>query len=236
MGPFVALAALYFAGIYAARATHLHFNDAGTFTLGTHFLPVLLRSTVRLFWFWGFVCLAALAVWRAREWTKLLAVAAVWIGITLLPYSFLTYMPFVPSRHTYFASVGLAWVIAAAWVTFYYRFRRRSWVVWTLATVLVVHHCVYLWTRKQSQYVERAWPTEAFLQCVRGLEGRIYVKCFPYDISVAQFAADLLLDRPIHAIPVKEELTEADKGYSIDLCQGDAPCKAGAPGRARLTP
>jgi hypothetical protein len=222
--PFGGLAALYFAGIYAARASHLHFNDAGTFTLGWHFIPVLVRSTLRLFWFWGFICLAALATWRDGRWKKLLAVAGAWIFITLLPYSFLTYMPFVPSRHTYFASVGLALVIAAAWLSFRERFQARPWPVAVLSAALLLHHCIYLWTHKQQQYVERAQPTEAVVHCARGLQGTVYVRCFPYDFSVAQFAIEMRLGGNVRALPAPEA-TPATAAPVIDLCKTKrAPC------------
>lgn len=223
--PFAALAVLYYGAIHAARATHLHFNDAGTFTLGWHFVGVLVRSTGRLFWFWGFLCLLALAAWRAGRWKKLLAVAAVWIAVTLLPYSFLTYMPFVPSRHTYFASVGLALVVAAAWLSFQDRFRARPWALWVLSGVLLVHHCGYLWTRKQQQYVERAQPTETVVQCVRGLRGPVYIRCFPYDISVAQFAIEMRVGGNIQAVPAAAGAPTGRKPL-IDLCKTKAaPCE-----------
>jgi hypothetical protein len=222
--PFGAMAALYFAGIYAARASHLHFNDAGTFTLGWHFVPVLVRSTLRLFWFWGFICLAALAAWRDGRWNKLLAVAAVWILITLLPYSFLIYMPFVPSRHIYFASVGLAFVIAAAWLSFRERFQARPWAVAALSAALLLHHCVYLWTRKQQQYVERAQPTEAVVHCARGRKGTVYVRCFPYDISVAQFAVEMWVGRDIQVVPASTD-AQPERDPLIDLCASrTGPC------------
>ena len=34
--------------------------------------------------------------------------------VTLLPYSFLSYMSRVPSRHTYFETVGLSMILACA--------------------------------------------------------------------------------------------------------------------------
>jgi hypothetical protein len=43
--------------------------------------------------------------WQRPAAQRLLYGAATWIAITLLPYSFLTYMPQVPSRHVYLASV-----------------------------------------------------------------------------------------------------------------------------------
>ena len=41
------------------------------------------------------------------------AVALVWMGLALVPYSFLTYSTQIPSRQTYLASAGLA--LLAGW-------------------------------------------------------------------------------------------------------------------------
>ena len=91
--------------------------------LSAPFWRTWLYSEFRLLWFWAFVAAVALTVWRAPGQGRLLAVASAWAGFTMLPYSFLTYMPFVPSRHTYLASAGVAFIVAAAFV----RLRSVSW-------------------------------------------------------------------------------------------------------------
>jgi len=183
--PFGVVAGGYFAMIYGARSGHLHFHD-GTFSLHAPFWSVVPVTMAHLFWVWGLASLAALAAWRARQWLPLLGIATAWIVVTLLPYSFLTYMPRVPSRHTYLASAGLALIFAAGFLTFRERVRGRRWAVAGLAVAILAHQCVYLWTRKQHQYLVRAAPTEALLQLAREHDGPIRLGCFPYDRSVAE--------------------------------------------------
>jgi hypothetical protein len=187
--PYALLAAGYFALAYLRRSSHLHFND-GTFSLGAHFLLVLVRSTGRLLWVWGFLALITLAAWRRRESQPLVALAAAWIALTLLPYSFLTYQPHVPSRHTYFASVGLAFLVGAAFLVLRDRFPRRAAPA-LLVALLVAHQISYLWTRKHRQYLERAEPTERLIRFARSRSGPIHVECFPYTGEVAESAVTL---------------------------------------------
>ncbi len=223
--PFAAAAAAYAGLIFAARKTHLHFNDAGTFTLGWHFAPVLARSAARLLSVWGSLGVIALLGWRAREWRRLLLVAAAWIAITLLPYSFLSYMPFVPSRHTYFASAGLSWIIAAFLLTVRQRAPARPRLAWVLAGIILVQHCGYLWGRKHRQFLERAWPTEALVSCVRDLEGPVYLECFPYDFSVAEFAVRLRGNNHVRLLRAGAG-PAPERSYSLRLCDdSSAPCQ-----------
>ena len=62
--------------------------------------------------------------------------ALIWIGITLLPFCFLTYMPRIPSRHTYLPSAGLSLVVAAAFLALEQRtWLRRRWLPGAVANV-----------------------------------------------------------------------------------------------------
>src|SRR5207249_3689663 len=135
-----------------------------------------------------------LATSRGWRWIQLLALAGVWIVITFLPYSFLIYMRQVPSRHTYFASAGLAFVVAAGFLAFRTRFQAsRPWAPAAVVALMLVHNCGYLWTKKRLQYLERAAPTEALIDFARKVDGPVYLHCFPYSIWVAQFAVELQL-------------------------------------------
>jgi glycosyltransferase involved in cell wall biosynthesis len=187
--PFAVVAGAYFLLAFAARKTHLHFND-GTFSLHAPFLEVLIRSAGGLARVWGFTAIALLLILKARRWLALASIAGTWIALTLLPYSFLTYMPRVPSRHTYFASVGIALIIAAAALTLreWAAIHNKRWVVPVLATVLIAHQAGYLWFYKQRQYALRAEPTEALVRAGRQAPDRIYVKCFPYSLVIGEYA------------------------------------------------
>jgi len=219
--PFALCAVAYFGLAFAARKTHLHFNDAGTFSLSAPFLWVLVRSGARLLWVWGAVALVALAGWKARRWTRLLWIAGVWTAITLLPYSFLTYMPFVPSRHTYFASIGLALLVAAALIELYTRTapKYRKPAVALIAGVVIAHQCVYLWTKKQAQFELRARPTEELLRIAARAQSPVYVKCFPYDPSLAELALRIRGGDAVRTMLVFGEGAMHRKD-AIDLCAG----------------
>jgi hypothetical protein len=164
--PFALSAAVYFALIFAARKTHLHFNDAGTFSLTAPFPAVLLRSAVRLIGVWGGIAAVSFLWWRPRHWMRVLIFAACWLAITLLPYSFLTYMPHVPSRHTYLASMGVAMLVAAWLLELHGRTHQlyRARVIACIAALIIGHQCCYLWIKKQAQFAQRAEPTEKLVE------------------------------------------------------------------------
>ncbi|MFN3326244.1 MAG: hypothetical protein ACK5AZ_22335 [Bryobacteraceae bacterium] len=183
LAPLAALSAVYAALIFAARSTHLHLND-GTFSLHA---PVLLNwanSYWRLFWIWGLVALALLRVSRAAAGGRALWFGIAWAAVTLLPYSFLTYMSRVPSRHTYLASAGIAMVVAMGLLALYGRAGRGRILAVAVAAVCILHNIGYIWIRKHAQFVERAEPTEALLRFVAEFHGPFYVRCFPYGMNV----------------------------------------------------
>jgi len=187
--PFAAVAGAYFMLAFAARKTHLHFND-GTFSLHAPFLEVLIRSAGGLSRVWGFAAVALLLILKARKRLGLASIAGTWVVLTLLPYSFLTYMPRVPSRHTYFASVGISLIIAAAALTLreWAAIHNRKWILPVAAAALVAHQSLYLGIYKHRQYALRAEPTEALVRAGRQVSDRIYVKCFPYSLVIGEYA------------------------------------------------
>jgi len=189
--PFAAAAACYFGLAWAGQDANQHFGD-GTFALTAPFWITLWNSTGRLLWIWGALALAALAVWRDRAWTPTLKIAAAWAFIFLLPYSFLTYMPRIPSRHTYLASAGLAWVVACGFMVFRQRFQNLRWPVYALGTVIVLHNCGYVWFWKQAQFEKRAEPTEALVELARAGQP-VRIECFPYTEGNARLAVEMRL-------------------------------------------
>ncbi|MBI3279042.1 MAG: hypothetical protein HYZ57_04270 [Acidobacteria bacterium] len=194
--PFPVLSIAYFLLGYAVKSTHLHYND-GTFSLAAPVLTTLTISIGRLLWFWGALALLVLLVHRHAIPWRLTAIAAAWIVVGLLPYSFLTYMPRVPSRHTYLAGVGLALLCGAALMILRENVRKAPrLLVPALAALFLIHNCTYLWTRKQHQFEERAASTEAFLAFVKANGVPVFVHCFPYGMEVAWFAAEIELGVP----------------------------------------
>jgi hypothetical protein len=181
--PFGLMSLGYFAASYAARDTHLHFHD-GTFALGRHFASVVLRSSFRILWPWGLAAIALLA-WRRSEW-RAPAAGLGWMALTLLPYSFLTYMPFVPSRHTYVASLAPGALLALGFITF--SGTRKHPGRWLAGLVLFFGAVEwgYLWTRKYRQYAERARPTEVLKEVIAGRQGELRLQCFPFPPNMVE--------------------------------------------------
>jgi hypothetical protein len=115
-----------------------------------------------------------------------------WAGLSLVPYSFLTYATRIPSRQVYLASAGLALVVGLALTELYSRYWRR-WPVLAAAVfaVVLLQNVGYLWTKKRSQFLERAAPTEQLIALARRMQGPIFVECFPRPPLVADWAVRL---------------------------------------------
>jgi hypothetical protein len=185
LAPAVVVSLLYFLSIHEARDTHLHFND-GTFSFAAPFWSTELRTMARLLGAWGWAALLVLALWKRDG--RVVAGCFVWMAITLLPYSFLTYQGAAPSRHTYLAAVGQAFLVASAWLALRERFPdHRRWLA-ALAVVCVLQQVSYVWTFKHGQFLERAVPTERLLVAAKGHRGAVQVRCFPYPRAIAQLA------------------------------------------------
>ena len=186
--PFLALAGVGLYALYAARNSSFRFQD-GSFSLQAPFWRILPENFARLFWFWGLLAL----VWAWKRNRRAVLAGLVWAAVALVPYSFLTYSLRIPSRQTYLASAGLAWIVAAgiqevaAW---------RAKALPVLCTAILLHNIGYLWIKKRRQYLERAEPTEELIAVARRSEGPIYVKCFPRTRLIAEEAVHLGAGRP----------------------------------------
>jgi hypothetical protein len=185
--PAALLSVLYFGLAYAARNTHQHFND-GTFELSAPFLATILRSVTRMLWVWGGVSLIVLFAWKVKYRFAIMALAFGWMAITLLPYSFLTYMSRVPSRHTYFATVGLSLLVGAAFLELWRRMslRRMRWVPAAVAAVILLHQTAYFSLVKYHQFDLRALPTELMTQVLALDRPAVYIKCFPFSTGLVE--------------------------------------------------
>jgi hypothetical protein len=220
--PFAMVAAGYFALAFLERRTHLHFND-GTFSLNAPFAEVLIRSAGGLMWIWGVVALFILGTRAARRWRPVIWVAAAWMVITLVPYSFLTYMPRVPSRHTYLASVGVACIVAGALLALQRLAAewKRPWIVPAAMAAIVLHQCGVLGTKKHYQYAERAKPTEELVRIAGEASGAIYASCFPYSAQVGELALQMRLNRADKPAFVVGPPAAGQSG-SVDFCNQTA--------------
>ena len=182
------------ASVQASRAYSFRFSD-GSFSLNAPFWITWPRSFARLMWVWGWVAAALVYLSHDRRSRQRATVFLAWIGIGLAPYSFLTYSTQIPSRQTYLASAGLAFLfgLAAAHVS-------RQWahcptlVAAALSLVLLVN-IGYLWTKKRSQFLERAAPTDQLIALARRTPGPIWVRCYPDPDIIAEEAVHLAAGR-----------------------------------------
>src|SRR5215813_5228091 len=135
-------------------------------------------------------------------------VSFIWIGIGFIPYMFVDYMHRIPSRHTYLASAGLGWLMGAAIVVMNERYAKNyKWAPPVILLLILSHNVGYLWTKKRQQFLERAQPTERLIALARGVNGPIFVKCFPHNLAPthAEAALELILNKPADTLIWSEE-------------------------------
>jgi hypothetical protein len=204
--PVVLVAAVYVISIFWGRDQNHHFID-GTFALQSGFISALFLSAGRGLWIWGWVGLGTLKILGVRN--RLLLVGALcWIVAALLPYSFLTYMGTVPSRHHYLAAVGYSLITALALQGLLDRTRNLRLVA-VLLLVIGLHHSSYLWTSKYRHFEKRSEPIEAFMRFLRDEPRRpVFVYCSDYYFSEARRAAYL-------------RLRETEENFVLDFSGGN---------------
>jgi hypothetical protein len=192
--PLLIMASGYMVWVFAGRPQNHHFSD-GTFVFQMGFVKTAVLSAGRGLWLWGWAALVLLLVLRTRK-ISLLISALVWILAGLLPYSFLTYMRTVPSRHHYLAAVGCSLIIAMAILSLFERTRRPQLIPLFLL-VIGLHHTAYLWTVKYRQFERRSEPIESLIRFL-GNEPRrpIVIHCSGYLFAEAQRAAYLRRGEP----------------------------------------
>lgn len=193
--PFGLLAGAAVAHVLYTRTYSFRFND-GSFSLHAPFWLTWPNTLVRLFWIWGLLAAIALAIWKPARWMVVLGIGLLWAGLSLVPYSFLTYATRIPSRQVYLASAGLALVVGFALTELEARYWRK-WpaLVATVYAVILLQNVGYLWTKKRTQFLERAAPTEQLIALARRTQGPIFIECFPRPPLVANFAVRLMTGR-----------------------------------------
>jgi hypothetical protein len=190
LAPHLGLVLLAAASIAESRSNSFRFSD-GSFSLDAPFWLTWPHSFARLLWIWGWPAVVVLFVSGGTRLRRGALAALAWVGIALVPYSFLTYSTQIPSRQVYLASAGLALLVGLALVK--YEGRRAATAVLAL---MLLHNTAYLWIKKIPQFVERAAPTDQLIEFARRNPGAIWMQCFPLPSIVAEEAMRLATGRP----------------------------------------
>jgi len=209
LAPYCALAAVVIVSVFATRGHSFRFAD-GSFSLHAPVWLTLPRNFGRVLWFWGLLSAAVLFLTPAAASVRKSAlVAMAWIGIALIPYSFLTYSSQIPSRQLYLASVGLSFLFGLAMVRLLEITSARPWLAALVMLAMIAHNVGYIWIKKQRQFRERAEPFEELIQAARQTDGTLWVQCFPRHPSIAEAAIFVALDRyPSNLIFTPEQAAE----------------------------
>jgi hypothetical protein len=182
LAPFFAISAAYVFWTWASRITAPGYHDT-RFALSAPWLLILLNSWWRLLFVWGLLAIAALLWLPKRGDRRLLAISSLWIVATLFPYCFLTYQLQVPSRLTYIASAGLAWLVGAAAVRLRESGRRTLFAVFCIAALAL--NLEILWVKKMAQFRERAVPSELMKDAGLHSDGAVRISCDPLPDFIA---------------------------------------------------
>ena len=188
---YVILAGIAVASVAITRTYSFRFAD-GSFSLSAPFWITWPRGIARLMWIWGWVATSILFLFRRKtSGVKAAFAAFAWMGVALLPYSFLTYSTQIPSRQTYLASAGLATLFGLASAHLLAEGGRARKLAAALAVAALLHNLGYLWIRKRAQFAARAQPTEQLIRMARETGGPIRVACFPLAQITAEAAVRL---------------------------------------------
>lgn len=191
--PFFLLAAGAALSIFLTRYFSFRFQD-GSFSLQAPFYKIWPLNFGRLLGIWGLLSLIVILLWKPGPFRKILFISLAWMALSLVPYSFLTYSVRIPSRQLHLASVGLAILVGFALQQVYERYwPARRVLVAAVCGAIVVANVAYLWTKKRSQFLERAAPTEQLIALARVTPGPIYVQCYPRVPVIAEAAVELMV-------------------------------------------
>ena len=181
--PFFAIVVAYLAWTWLDRIAQPQYSD-NRFSFWAPWPLVILKSWWRMMFVWGLAALA-IVVWIGRAADRRKAcIAIAWMLLAIFPYSFLTYMPQIASRHTYIASAGLALLVGAAAARL--RETNRRVLLGAAALAVLAMNLEIIWVKKMSQFRERAEPAVLLREAAREAAGPIAVGCIPYPDFMTQ--------------------------------------------------
>jgi hypothetical protein len=152
----------------------------GVYAAGPHALLVLGRS-LHLLFRPSFYVLLVVSLLATRRWGTLqpLPKFVVWIMVPMVPYAFLTYSPYIPSRQVYMASMVMVSVMA-----YFIRQFKQFWIQLILVMAFLAYNVGYMWLRNDPQFENRAAPTTQLVTLLRSHQpAPILLEGFPYPIT-----------------------------------------------------
>jgi hypothetical protein len=210
--------------LWLSSANENFFVTDHHYAFGFHFVPVAARTVVRIIAATALFMLPLLlltknAYRRTAEYRNTFLFFAAVLCLAVIPYSFLTYLPSIPSRNTYFPSVGLAGLVGLAFATVYSSLPsvRAKRLAITLFVAIISQNIAYVWIKKEPQYRERAAPTRELIEALNGL-----------DAEVISDSLICLTDFPLHPWIATESVkwfTRFDKNhmtFSAGTCNTDS--------------
>jgi hypothetical protein len=221
--PLALLTAAY-ACLWLSRARNNFFITDHHYALGFQFFPVYVQTLVRMVLPTALFMVPIFALGK-KEWIQTFArdkASVFFAGLlcfAVIPYSFLTYLPSIPSRNTYFPSVGLAALVGVAFATLYPALssrRARGFAV-AFFIVMVNQNIAYVWIKKEPQYMERAAPTRELIDVLNGIDG-----------SVASDASICVMEFPLHPWIGEETVKRFTRFDKSHLTFAKGPCEGGA--------
>ena len=209
VAPFFAIALVYAGWTWLGRIAQPQYAD-NRFSLLAPWPLVILRSWWRLMFVWGLAALAVI-LWLGRAPDRRrAAIAIAWMLLTILPYSFLTYMPQIASRHTYLASAGLALLVGAAAARLQ-ETHHRTLLAAAAALVLLVNVEI-VWIKKMSQFRERAEPAVLLMDAAHDAASPITIRCIPFGDLVVE---SVLASKGARAV-IPQNVTHDDHCFTIE--------------------
>jgi len=175
--PFFTVIAAYLVWTWLGRIAQPQYDD-NRFSIWAPWPLVILKSWWRMMFVWGLAAVAIVA-WIGRPSDRRNAwIASAWMLLAIFPYSFLTYMPQIASRHTYIASAGLALLIGVAAARLLET--NRGVVLGIASFAVLAMNWQIIWVKKMSQFRERAEPAVLLREAAREATGPITVRCIPF--------------------------------------------------------
>jgi hypothetical protein len=185
---YIVIPVLIFSGLFAFSISANPLVGHEFYTVRPHALLVWLKSIHRLLFPWLYIAVLLWLIARRGRWPSGAGTGLLWMAAALLPYIFLTYQDHVPSRHTYLASIGLAWALAVLAEEIRVSKLRTAFIA-----AFIVVNIGYLWLVKDRQYEQRAAPTARLIEQLRDHPpGPTSIDGFPLNPWIAKMTTRLV--------------------------------------------